>query len=34
MLGRSEYTDYIWRVSKDDDGFSRVTREAVTHSAM
>ncbi len=31
MLGRSDHTDYIWRVSKCDEGFSNLTRETISH---
>ena len=31
MLGRSDHADYIWRVSKDEEGFSNLTRETIAH---
>ncbi|KAI8914853.1 AAA domain-containing protein [Powellomyces hirtus] len=29
LLGKSEYADYYWRVSKDEDGHSVITRQAI-----
>ncbi|KAJ3021198.1 DNA repair protein rad50 [Thoreauomyces humboldtii] len=29
LLGKSEYADYYWRVSKDEDGHSVITRHAI-----
>ena len=30
MIGKTEHTQYIWRVNKDEDGFSHLNREAVS----
>ena len=31
MLGSSDHAEYIWRVSKDEEGFSNLTRETIAH---
>ena len=31
MLGRSDNAKYIWRVYKDEEGFSNLTRETIAH---
>ncbi|TPX67058.1 hypothetical protein SpCBS45565_g04024 [Spizellomyces sp. 'palustris'] len=32
LLGKSEYADYYWRISKDDEGHSIITRQAIQDS--
>ncbi|KNC96521.1 rad50 [Spizellomyces punctatus DAOM BR117] len=32
LLGKSEYADYYWRISKDDEGHSVITRQAIQDS--